>query len=94
MYYETHITMDKVPDALALRTTLTAFSWHYSCIDGDPTYGKKKLHYATGHYTGDWKLEEVQDAIDRMAGMLLEKGYSVIRRKIEMVMYDVRTISQ
>jgi len=95
MYYEVHLIMRSIPDALSLRVYLTPYDWHYSCIDGDIVCGDKaKLHYVTKHFDGSWFLEEVEDAMNAMADSLKERGCLIIRRKIEMVVYDRRTVTQ
>lgn len=93
MYYEAHITMDVIPDLAALQIMLSSYAWHYSCIDGDEVMGKHKLHYATRSFDGGWALEDVKAAVNAMAGMLLEHRCRVIRRKVEMVVWDERTVT-
>ncbi len=94
MYYELHITMEKVTDIPALRLLLSSHMWHHSCIHGDADMGDRRLHYGTRAVNGDCMLEEVKGILNGMASLLTTVGFRVVRRKIEMVVYDERTDSQ
>lgn len=93
MYYEAHITMEHVPDINNVKTYLASYAWHYSCISGDPDLGEHVFKYATKHFGGNWSMDDVKEAVNSMAGELLTKGCSVVRRKIEMIVYDERTVT-
>lgn len=91
MYYETHITMDHVPDVLSLQVYLNSYGWYYSRIDGDPHLGPLVFHYATRHYAGSWMPDDVKKNLQDMVELLKTRNCSVIRSKIEMVIYDTKT---
>lgn len=94
MYYELHVTMEKVQDVKACRLFLSSQMWHYSCINGDAVLGDRTLHYGTRAVNGDSTLSHVKAVLNNMVNELTSGGYTVLRRKIEMVIYDERTDSQ
>lgn len=88
-YYEAHITMLGKPTRI--QPVVEAIRWKFSSIDGDPTLGTGIKCYATRHFKASRSKEEVLDELLRIAKVLSISGCEVIRRKIELVIYDDRS---
>lgn len=89
-YYELHITMScgdsNERNNVALQAE--AIGWKFSAIDGDPNLGPGIKLYATAHRNGRTPVDVVREDLEDAANKLGEAGISVIRRKIEMVLFD------
>jgi len=88
-YYEAHITLICLPEEA--EKVVVFLGWKFSKIDGDPTLGRGLKCYATKHFKASMdrldvlaSLHETADAIQRSCG-------GVVRRKIELVIYDDRS---
>ena len=90
-YYECHITMDGAPSIL--EQYVNAIGWKFSAIDGDPDLGSGVKCYATMHFNARKDFEEIKGKLVRDAAALSAVGVKVLRRKIEMVLYDNREIA-
>lgn len=88
-YYEAHITM--VGKLSSIQPIVETLGWKFSSIDGDPTLGDGIKCYATRHFKASKNREEVLNELHRIANALSIFGCDVIRRKIELVIYDDRS---
>lgn len=88
-YYEAHVTMLGSPQHL--EPLVTALRWKFSSIDGDPTLGTGIKCYATRHFKSSRSQNDVLAELHGAADALGEQGIGVIRRKIELVVYDDRS---
>ena len=89
-YYECHITMEMENKGLAERA-VKATGWSFSAIDGDPILGKGVKCYATKHFPERKPEEEVLKELNAVGNELADHGINVVRRKIELVLYDTRS---
>ncbi len=89
--YECHITLDSNPEEL--ERWITAFSWNFSKIDGDPTLGRGVKTYATKHYNSEiHRLEKVIEFMNNIAKKFDGfGGAKVIRQKVELIVYDTKS---
>lgn len=88
-YYEAHITMLGDPDKI--EPIVKATGWKFSKIDGDPTLGSGIKCYATKHFKATIDKEDVLCMLHLVANTLKNHNSNVIRRKIELVIYDDRS---
>lgn len=93
MYYELHITMapgkESAKEAVESLNSRSSH-WTYSRIDGDPSLGEGVKEYATNHQGTQENFVNVLDYLNFAANQLLVSGHQVVRRKIELVMYDTK----
>jgi hypothetical protein len=95
MEYEIHITMEHIPDKLSMQVFLNSYNWSYSAIDGDPHLGPKVFHYATKHYDADiHDLRYVLQRTEDLITLLQQNGATVVRHKVELVVFDSRKRGQ
>ena len=87
MYYEAHITIDPIREHMD-KATVELLKWKYSSIDGDPSLGAGIRAYATNHYATSQPIEEVIKQLANCSWSLKNMGCSVIRTKLELVVYD------
>lgn len=92
-YYECHITLSAEERFKAhLKDAVLELGWKFSSIDGDPVTGPGVKHYATRHYNAKLPSQVVLNWLHRAADKLhLEEGFTVTRRKVELVIYDDRS---
>ncbi len=88
-YYECHVTL--LGDPHAIRPYVEAMKWKFSCIDGDPVLGDGIKCYATRHFHAGLGQDHVLAQLLDTAASLAELGLSVLRRKVELVLYDDRS---
>lgn len=88
-YYESHITIVGVPDEV--RSYVERLGWKFSAIDGDPVLGKGVKCYATRQFKGTLNPNTVLLNLTASADRIHELGFNVVRRKIELVIYDDRS---
>lgn len=88
-YYECHVTM--VGDPVELRPYVESMKWKFSAIDGDPVLGEGVKCYATRQFKGTSDKESVLIKLRQAAWLLENEGFEVIRRKVELVLYDDRS---
>src|SRR6185312_10268672 len=89
-YYECHITLDDDPDNTKYFVELT--NWKFSCISGDIVLGDGVKCYATKHFNVKKHVDNVLYELHQMADFLQVCGLNVIRRKVEHVIYDDRSV--
>lgn len=87
-YYEAHITLLGNPDKL--EPIIKSIKWKFSKIDGDPNFGDGIRCYATRQYNGNLNKKSVLLDLHSKANILEQHG-TVIRKKIELVIYDDRS---
>lgn len=86
MYYEMHITMKG--DKTLIKKYTEMYGWKFSAIDGDPTLGDGVKCYATFQYNSKYYINEAIDLLNATAKELKSHNVVILRRKIELVMYD------
>jgi hypothetical protein len=89
MYYECHITM--MGDPGTLKPMVEDIGWKFSAIDGDPVMGDGVKCYATTFFNARVGTGEALERLLIAAAALRDKGAEVVRRKIELVVFDDRT---
>jgi molybdopterin-guanine dinucleotide biosynthesis protein len=93
-YYECHVTVLCEHDnsnTLVLKSVIEEQGWKFSQIEGDIALGAGIKCYATMHYNSRSTVDEVLVKLHKCADAIVAKGFSVIRRKIELVIYDDRS---
>lgn len=88
-YYECHVTMEGNP--LEIGPFVKKLGWKFSAIDGDPVLGRGIKCYATNLYSKQKTEEEVVALLKSTAARIMEVGITVLRRKVELVIYDDRS---
>lgn len=86
--FECHITFDrKYGDQV--RGIAKQFGWKYSQIDGDPVLGKDVFCYLTSH---DDHFINMNTRMTQVAEASEDAGAKVLRKKIELIIYDTKRI--
>lgn len=85
-YYECHITMIGKPEFI--KPLVEKTKWKFSSIDGDPVLGDGIKCYATRLFNYKLPQDQVLDILFHTANNLKDKDCNVVRRKIELVIYD------
>lgn len=88
-YYEAHITM--LGSKEAIRPYVEATKWKFSAIDGDANFGDGVKVYATRQMNGRLTEQEAVNELNVTANILERFGIKVLRRKVEVVIYDDRS---
>lgn len=89
-YYECHITLMAEHTDL-IKNVVETLKWKFSVIDGDPVLGKGIKCYATRLFNRRNAQDAVQQELFNVAATLSELGFAVLRRKIELVIFDDRS---
>ncbi len=87
-YFEAHVTM--IGDAAMIRPLVEATKWKFSAIDGDINLGEGVKCYATRQFNLKIGESKALTILHETADSLVMKNVNVIRRKIEIVIYDDR----
>ncbi len=101
MYYECHITIEFNPSMKpacfgskeSVQMVVELKGWKFSNIDGDPVFGKKLLCYATKHFNNNIAEVDVVKKMKVVAEDIANLGFSVIRQKVELVVYDSKKLN-
>jgi len=88
-YYEAHVTMLGSP--AGIEPLVTALGWKFSAIDGDPNLGTGVKCYATRQFNKRFGEMLAIDNLLMAAGRLEAAGVKVLRRKVELVVFDDRS---
>jgi hypothetical protein len=75
-----------------IRPHVEKLKWRFSAIDGDILLGDGLKCYATRMFNSKLPTKEVLDALHSVTQELTDSGCNVVRRKVEMVIYDDRSI--
>lgn len=86
-YYECHITMNPSSKVDAERVVKST-GWIFSAIDNDIVLGEGVKCYATKHFNLRVPEEDVLAELGSTSVELAAHGLSVVRAKIEKVIYD------
>jgi hypothetical protein len=78
-------------DADVIRPLVEMLKWKFSVIDGDPVLGEGIKCYATRLFNKNLGNEKVLNELLRAASDLERWGVRVLRRKVELVIYDDRS---
>ncbi len=90
-YYELHLTVVGVPSEV--RQHVERIEWSFSCIDGDPILGLGVKCYATKHLAHDVGISGAINELSSGHLALQGSGLDVIRRKVELVVYDSANVT-
>lgn len=77
-----------VGDSRLIRPEVEKRKWKFSAIDGDPVMGEGVKCYATRLYNRRYGQERVQGELVAIAEQLAMLGFTVLRRKVEWVIFD------
>lgn len=90
-YYECHITM--LGSSWHVKPAVEKIGWAFSCIDSDIDLGAGIKCYATKQFNADkFTKEQVVKFVEEAADALqAASNFKIMRRKVELVVYDVRT---
>tara|TARA_R110000822_G_scaffold8487_10_gene33329 strand:- start:50 stop:355 length:306 start_codon:yes stop_codon:yes gene_type:complete len=93
-YYECHVTF--MANSFDNPTSMgpTGMGWKFSQIDGDPVLGAGVKSYFTRQFRESLQLDSVKAEVDQVAEVLIAEGYEVLRRKVELVVYDSKQVSE
>jgi NTP pyrophosphatase (non-canonical NTP hydrolase) len=91
-YYECHITIEEDRDRSLIQQAVENVLWKFSAITGDPVLGKKRYCYATKHFKEELGDLAVKEGLLEAAQKLRQRGLVVLRSKVEMVIYDDRSL--
>lgn len=90
-YYELHITMEApVEWKEQIKVIVEEYGWKFSAIDGDPELGEGVKMYATTHLHIKTPVLDAVDTLNAMAKILAARVLEVVRKKVELVVYDAR----
>jgi len=87
-YYEVHITF------LGPLKGTPPRPWKYSRIDGDPVLGKGIKDYLTRQYKGGTEKMLMINDIEIASRRLKSRGHTVLREKIDDVIYDTKILPE
>lgn len=88
-YYELHITLEGNPNVI--KSKVEKNGWSFSAIDNDIVLGTGVKCYATKHMSTMSETDEsIKKYIEWRATELRKEGLTVIRTKVELVIYDSR----
>lgn len=85
-YYEVHITFMQEKNS----SIFVSDRWKFSMIDGDPILGKGVKCYLTRQYPRSKSTNVIKNEIEEIASRLTKLNCKVIRKKIELVIFDER----
>jgi hypothetical protein len=88
-YFECHVTM--LGNPVEIRPVVESLKWKFSVIDGDPVLGEGIKCYATRLFNKKLGTEDVTKNLLRTAEALECQGFVVLRRKVELVIFDDRS---
>lgn len=80
-----------VGNAQQIRPEVEKRKWKFSCIDGDPVLGDGLKCYATRLFSRRLDQQAVLQQLMTIADELAQLGITVLRRKIELVIFDDRS---
>ncbi len=80
-------------DPETIKPLVERFGWKFSCINGDPVLGDGVKCYATMLYAKSKGEDWVKGRLLYIALKMKNEGVKVLRRKVELVIYDDRDVS-
>lgn len=89
-YYECHVTM--LGDPKSIRQSVESIGWKFSVIDGDPVLGDGVKCYATTFFNKKTNKNLVIASVQETAKTLGRMGITVLRDKVEHVIYDSKSV--
>ena len=90
-YYECHVTFN-LPTTSHGRPPISG--WKFSAIDGDPVLGAGVKCYLTRQFKASRELADVIDDLEGVASELRRNGIEVLRTKVELVVYDSKSLPE
>lgn len=87
-----------IGDPAIIRPQVELIHWKFSCIDGDILMGDGVKCYATRHFHAKYGQEVITQRLHEAADILRTRlggrlGFeAVVRRKVELVLFDDRSI--
>lgn len=82
--YECHVTVRKPVDSSAYDNLASTLKWKTSSIDRDPVLGDDVFFYFTSYGS---TLDSIKLRMERLSS---ELGEAVIRKKIELIVFDTK----
>ena len=88
-YYELHVTMESIVHPQVIKKAVEEIGWKFSSIAGDPVLGDGVKTYGTKHFNANKHSHgEMVEEVDRAAASIQRRGINVVRKKVELVVYD------
>lgn len=87
-YFECHVTM--IGDPGLIRPIVEEVKWTFSAIDGDVDLGAGVKCYATRQFNERSGLPQAIGAVSQISEALQKCGVTVLREKVELIVYDRR----
>ena len=89
--FECHITIQPEDDASHIERIIESKGWSFSSIQNDPDLGKARFCYATRWFhTQD---QAIGETIVMKDFLVSEQELSVVRMKVEQVVFDARLVA-
>ena len=88
-YYEAHVTM--TGDRSTLKAATEGVGWRFSAIDGDANLGDGLKLYATRQMNSKIGDDAAISILSEAANFLSSSGATILREKVEVVIYDTRS---
>lgn len=90
-YYECHITIKEKDNREFIKRFVKNQKWKFSAIEGDPNLGPGIKVYATRQFNHKYSQIEIIDNLNTVADLLESIGIEILRRKVELVIFDDRS---
>lgn len=90
-YYEAHVTIAVEDNREHIKNVVENTRWKFSIIDGDINLGDGIKAYATRQFNSKHKSSQIEFLLHLEADILKSENIRVLRRKVELVLFDDRS---